>query len=80
MTDHKDPDTRSVQDWKKGDPPIDIGWEDDPDDTPRDFSADEQALHDDNMAKLGRVMRAYGILKIGLTVLVIVVIIKFFGR
>lgn len=75
MTDTKDPHA-----WKKGDPPIDIGWEDDPDDTPREFSADEKALHEENMAKLNRVMRAYGILKIGLTALVIVVIIKVFGR
>ena len=75
MTDSKDP-----QNWKKGDPPIDIGWDEDPDDAPRDFSADEKALHEDNMAKLNRVMRAYGILKIGLTALVIVLIIKVFGR
>ena len=75
MTEQKDP-----QDWKKGDPPIDIGWDEDPDDAPRIFSPDEQALHLENMAKLNRIMRAYGILKIGLTALVIVVIIKLFGR
>jgi hypothetical protein len=66
--------------WKKGDPPIDIGWEDDPNDAPREMSEDEKALHEQNMAKLGRIMRAYGILKIGLTALVIVIIIKVFGR
>jgi hypothetical protein len=75
MTDNKDPSL-----WKKGDPPIDIGWEDDPDEAPRELSADEKALHEENMAKLNRIMRAYGILKIGLTALVIVVIIKVFGR
>jgi hypothetical protein len=73
---HRDP-----QNWKKGDPPIDIGWDDeDPDDAPRVLSDDEKALHEENMAKLNRIMRAYGILKIGLTALVIVVIIKVFGR
>jgi hypothetical protein len=75
MTDNKDP-----QKWKKGDPPIDIGWEDDPDDAPREFSDDEKALHEENMVKLNRIMRSYGILKIGLTALVIVLIIKVFGR
>ena len=75
MTDNKDPHM-----WRKGDPPIDIGWDDDPEETPREFSPDEKALHDENMAKLNKVMRAYGILKIGLTALVIVVIIKLFGR
>lgn len=75
MTDHKDP-----QKWQKGDPPIDIGWDDDPDDAPREFSDDEKVLHEENMAKLSRVMRAYGILKIGLTALVIVLIVKVFGR
>jgi hypothetical protein len=75
MTDNKDPNL-----WKKGDPPIDIGWDDDPEDTPRELSADEKALHEENMAKLNRIMRAYGILKIGLTALVIVIIIKVFGR
>jgi hypothetical protein len=72
--------SKTPQDWQKGDPPIDIGWEDDPDDAPRALSPDEQALHEENMAKLNRIMRAYGILKIGLTALVIVVIIKVFGR
>jgi hypothetical protein len=71
---------KNPQDWKKGDPPIDIGWEDDPDEAPREFSPDEKALHEENMARLNRVMRGYGILKIGLTALVIVVIIKVFGR
>jgi hypothetical protein len=75
MSDKPDP-----QNWKKGDPPIDIGWEDDPDDVVRELSADEKALHEENMAKLNRIMRAYGILKIGLTALVIVVIVKVFGR
>jgi hypothetical protein len=75
MSERPDP-----QDWKKGDPPIDIGWEDDPDDVVRELSADEKALHEENMAKLNRIMRAYGILKIGLTALVIVVIVKVFGR
>jgi hypothetical protein len=71
---------KNPNNWKKGDPPIDIGWEDDPDDMVRELSADEKALHEENMAKLNRIMRAYGILKIGLTALVIVVIIKVFGR
>ena len=75
MSDNKDP-----QAWKKGDPPIDIGWDEDPDKVPRELSADEQALHEENMAKLNRIMRAYGILKIGLTALVIVLIVKLFGR
>jgi hypothetical protein len=75
MTEKSDP-----QAWKKSDPPIDIGWEDDPDDAAREMSDDEKALHAENMAKLGRIMRAYGILKIGLTALVIVIIIKVFGR
>ncbi len=78
MTPPKDPRL-----WKKGDPPIDIGWEDDDDasdDFPRVLSPDEEALHTQNMAKLGRIMRAYGILKIGLTALVIVLIVKLFGR
>lgn len=75
MSDNKDP-----QAWKKGDPPIDIGWDEDPDKVPRELSADEQALHKENMAKLNRIMRAYGILKIGLTALVIVLIVKLFGR
>lgn len=73
-------DRGAPQDWKKGDPPIDIGWEEDPDDTPRELSGDEQALHQENMAKLNRIMRAYGILKIGVTALVVVLIIKLFGR
>jgi hypothetical protein len=71
---------KNPNNWKKGDPPIDIGWEDDSDDMVRELSADEKALHEENMAKLNRIMRAYGILKIGLTALVIVVIIKVFGR
>jgi hypothetical protein len=71
---------KNPNNWTKGDPPIDIGWEDDPDDMVRELSADEKALHEENMAKLNRIMRAYGILKIGLTALVIVVIIKVFGR
>jgi hypothetical protein len=75
MTDPHDPKA-----WKKGDPPIDIGWDEDPDEAPRELSPDEKALHEANMAKLNRIMRAYGILKIGLTALVIVVIIKVFGR
>ena len=75
MSDPKDP-----QAWKKGDPPIDIGWDEDPDEAPRELSADEQTLHQENMAKLNRIMRGYGILKIGLTALVIVLIIKLFGR
>jgi hypothetical protein len=67
--------------WQKGDPPVDIGWDDDEDDAPpRTLSPDEKILHDENMAKLNRIMRAYGILKIGLTALVIVIIIKVFGR
>jgi hypothetical protein len=66
--------------WKKGDPPLDIGWDDDPDEPPRELSPDEQALHIENMAKLNRIMRAYTILKIGLTALIIVVIIKVFGK
>jgi hypothetical protein len=45
-----------------------------------ELTPEEQALHQENMAKLGRIMRAYGILKIGVTALLIVVIIKFFGR
>ena len=75
MSEPKDP-----QSWKKGDPPIDIGWDEDPDEAPRELSPDEKILHEENMAKLNRVMRAYGILKIGLTALVIVIIIKVFGR
>lgn len=69
------------QNWKKGDPPIDIGWDDEDEDAPpRELSPDEQALHLENMAKLKRIMRAYWILKVGVTTLVIVIIIKFFGR
>jgi hypothetical protein len=75
MTDNKDPKA-----WKKGDPPIDIGWEDEPEEAPRELSEDEKILHAQNMAKLKRIMRAYGILKIGLTALTIAIIIKFFGR
>jgi hypothetical protein len=76
MSDRPDPKT-----WKKGDPPIDIGWDDEEADAPpRELSEDEKALHEENMARLNRIMRAYGILKIGLTALVIVVIIKVFGR
>jgi hypothetical protein len=44
------------------------------------LTPEEQALHQENMARLGRIMRAYGILKIGITALLIVIIIKFFGR
>jgi hypothetical protein len=62
-------------------PPTDLR-EDDEDDyeTSLELTPEEQALHQENMAKLGRIMRAYGILKIGVTALLIVVIIKFFGR
>jgi hypothetical protein len=74
-------DKKETPMWQKGDPPIDIGWDDEEDDAPaRELSADEKILHDENMAKLNRIMRAYTILKIGLTALVIVVIIKVFGR
>jgi hypothetical protein len=74
-------DKKDTSLWQKGDPPIDIGWDDDEADTAaRELSADEKILHDENMAKLNRIMRAYGILKIGLTALVTVVIIKVFGR
>ena len=67
--------------WQKGDPPIDIGWDDDGDDAPaRVLSPDEKILHDENMAKLNRIMRGYTILKIGLTALVVVIIIKVFGK
>ncbi len=56
-------------------------WNDeDIDEAPRELTPEEQALHQENMARLGRIMRAYGILKIGVTALLIVVIIKFFGR
>lgn len=56
-------------------------WEDEEaDEAPRELSPEEQALHQDNMAKLGRIMRAYSILKIGLTALLIAVVIKVFGR
>ena len=54
--------------------------EEDADEAPRELTPEEQALHQENMAKLGRIMRAYTILKIGLTALLIVVVIKFFGR
>lgn len=75
MTDNKDP-----QVWKKGDPPLDIGWEDDPDGKPRELSPDEKDLHAENMVRLNRIMRAYGILKIGVTALIIVLFYRFFGR
>lgn len=66
--------------WKKGDPPLDIGWDDENEDLPpRELSPDEQALHVENMAALNRIMRAYAILKIGLTALVIVICIRVFG-
>ncbi len=56
-------------------------WDDEEvDEAPRELTPEEQALHQENMAKLGRIMRAYGILKIGLTALLIAVVIKFFGR
>lgn len=56
-------------------------WDDeDIDDAPRELTPEEQALHQENMAKLSRIMRAYGILKFGLTALLVVIIIKFFGR
>ncbi|MFN5269778.1 MAG: hypothetical protein ACK5DN_06430, partial [Hyphomonadaceae bacterium] len=43
-------------------------WDDEEvDEAPRELTPEEQALHQENMAKLGRIMRAYGILKIGLT-------------
>ena len=62
-------------------PPRDIGWDDtDEDETPRELTPEEQALHLENMAKLKAIMRAYTILKIGLTALIIVVVIKVFGR
>jgi hypothetical protein len=47
---------------------------------PRELTPEEQALHQENMARLGRIMRAYGILKLGLTALLIAIVIKFFGR
>lgn len=56
-------------------------WDDeDADEAPRELTPEEQALHQENMAKLGRIMRAYTILKIGLSALLIAVVIKFFGR
>jgi hypothetical protein len=56
-------------------------WDDEEvDEAPRELTPEEQALHQENMAKLGRIMRAYGILKIGLTALLIAIVIKFFGR
>lgn len=55
------------------------GWDDD-EEAPRELTPEEQALHQENMAKLGRIMRAYTILKIGLSALLIVVVIKLFGR
>jgi hypothetical protein len=56
-------------------------WDDeDVDEAPRELTPEEQALHQENMAKLGRIMRAYGILKIGVTALLVVIVIKFFGR
>ena len=56
--------------------------QDDEDDygTSPELTQEEQALHQENMARLGRIMRAYGILKLGITALLIVAIIKFFGR
>lgn len=54
--------------------------DEDIDDAPRELTPEEQALHQENMAKLGRIMRAYGILKFGLTALLVVIVIKFFGR
>jgi hypothetical protein len=56
-------------------------WDDkDIDEAPRELTPEEQALRQENMAKLGRIMRAYGILKFGLTALLVVIVIKFFGR
>ena len=56
-------------------------WDDEVvDEAPRELTPEEQALHQENMAKLGRIMRAYGILKFGLTALLVVIVIKFFGR
>ena len=56
-------------------------WDDEEvDEAPRELTPEEQALHQENMAKLGRIMRAYGILKFGLTALLVVIVIKFFGR
>jgi len=54
--------------------------DEDVDEAPRELTPEEQALHQENMAKLGRIMRAYGILKFGLTALLVVIVIKFFGR
>lgn len=62
------PDVASAPDW------------DDEEDAPRELTPEEQALHQENMAKLSRIMRAYTILKVGLSALLIVVVIKFFGR
>jgi hypothetical protein len=58
----------------------DLREDDEDDHAPRELTPEEQALHQENMARLGRIMRAYGILKIGITALLIVIIIKFFGR
>jgi hypothetical protein len=56
-------------------------WDDEEaDESHRELTPEEQALHQENMAKLGRIMRAYGILKIGLTALLVAVVIKVFGR
>ena len=56
-------------------------WDDeDVDDAPRELTPEEQALHQENMAKLGRIMRAYLILKIGLSALLIAIVIRFFGH
>ena len=56
-------------------------WDDeDVDEAPRELTPEEQALHQENMAKLGRIMRAYGILKLGVTALLVVIVIKLFGR
>jgi hypothetical protein len=80
MTDSNDLDHKDPRAWKKGDPPIDIGWEDEVVEAPRELSPDEKILHDANMAKLNRIMRSYGILKVGLSALLVVVVIKFFGH
>jgi hypothetical protein len=56
-------------------------WDDeDVNEASRELTPEEQALHQENMVKLGRIMRAYGILKFGLTALLVVIVIKFFGR
>jgi hypothetical protein len=55
-------------------------FDDDDDDPPRELTPEEQQLHAENMVKLRRLLRAYTIAKIGIVALIIVVIIKFFGR